>query len=812
MHLRRLVVVVVLMATACSTMSRSPSSPDSPQPWVNKGNSIPERRLAPEPVIEQIIDAGTQTVLWKTGQPIAPSLKAGQLIWIVGRNFGAGPLVDESSKAAQLDSDRKNDLAKLVFGNVRALERDVTMYRGVIDLVGVVQAIATMTNIYKEYPGPSKSGGTFSEKSIHWPQTWPKDIESWQDGKIVTKVPITVKPGSMDLVIQVQKRLGFVRSRGVDLTIPDPLRERVEGYGSYGGPDVMDEHLVGIYDSPSVSKGVRIQVANVDWENARAEGERIYWMFDFNTGLTHYALKTNFRGILAGTAENRMEPQKGKFDPRREIGAIAITDATAQGLPAIVTEKSYAFRPSPMPSPLKLVSNDVTVYPVTPQPYVGYVDARYSNFPPGKHIGFSCAVCHAAEVKYQTYASVSGGTPVAVTQVFNGIPNPYWSMRFAAVTPTIGVKSHLDNPVVAKNPLPYINGHSLRETLEETDKSLLFHHIYKGTADSSLLRDAAEVGSFFRNDFLYSPIAIPIITQHTPVRRALSRSEHIAGFEGSYTHSEEPDGAFGAHTLRALQSFTTYMGTLGEQHDLLVRIGLYKWLSVKHPDELKSKTSFVEADWNTYRENARWNNAQQFEVLNARIAKGREAFQRKCETCHSDNFGTHTDENMMPLKDVGSYFSPTAWHRQMGSIRTAMIRDLFWVQKRGMLHDGHVRDGADNIDSAMLLVNPDRCNTGSDLYRDMYTVGGKRGFKIPKSSMLDEKSRRAQDAAVKHQRHFVEVGNDFVWDYQANAHEVSNFESGQEVSKPKSLAAAPHPWCASDMDEADALVHYMLTL
>lgn len=38
----------------------------------------------------------------------------------------------------------------------------------------------------------------------------------------------------------------------------------------------------------------------------------------------------------------------------------------------------------------------------------------------------------------------------------------------------------------------------------------------------------------------------PNATNHMPIRRSLSHTESYVGFEGSYIHSEEPDGAMGS--------------------------------------------------------------------------------------------------------------------------------------------------------------------------------------------------------------------------------------------------------------------------
>src|SRR5262249_34409963 len=85
----------------------------------------------------------------------------------------------------------------------------------------------------------------------------------------------------------------------------------------------------------------------------------------------------------------------------------------------------------------------------------------------------------------------------------------------------------------------------------------------------------------YGNDYFFSPQVMPIISNHTPVRRALSRSELIDGFEGAYLHGEEPEGARGPMSSRSLQDLTLYTSTLRQEDELLRRIGMYRWLAYK---------------------------------------------------------------------------------------------------------------------------------------------------------------------------------------------------------------------------------------
>src|SRR5439155_25080038 len=99
---------------------------------------------------------------------------------------------------------------------------------------------------------------------------------------------------------------------------------------------------------------------------------------------------------------------------------------------------------------------------------------------------------------------------------------------------------------------------------------------------------------------------------------------------------------------------------------------------------------------------------------------------------------------------VGRFFSPTIWQRRTQAIRTAILQNLFWMQQRGLLSDGHiVSDAPDNINGLDLLVRPERCQapTGpdgsvdlaraSDLYKRLYTIpqGAGHGFRISSAGL-----------------------------------------------------------------------------
>src|ERR1700736_3521440 len=105
---------------------------------------------ADAPVIESVVERDSGTVLWSIANPAAqPLLKPGQAILLKGRNFGQGALTaarpglgppaggvhpgGERSIASSPPEARGNELAKVLFGTVRALDRILSSYRARID-------------------------------------------------------------------------------------------------------------------------------------------------------------------------------------------------------------------------------------------------------------------------------------------------------------------------------------------------------------------------------------------------------------------------------------------------------------------------------------------------------------------------------------------------------------------------------------------------------------------------------------------------------------------------------------------------------
>ncbi len=629
------------------------------------------------------------------------------------------------------------DYSKVIVGGVRALERTLPMYEGTVNL---------LKQLFYEKPKIFDS--------------WPQDILSWNDTQISIRIPLTASKGP--LVIQIQKRLSDNPSLGnlsVAWKIKDPITERVETRSK------TEEYPIARVAPPELSNEVATEIINSHYSQLVQAGEAIYWSYDYNIGVVHHRKGMDWKSILEGKA---IDPVTGSIaDPEKLFGAYRIDSAEVPE----VAKKEVTFSPYPIPVPLKPVFR-APLYKGTTKPtgFTGYVSAE--SIDPltqtkGRWVGFNCASCHAQRVSYE---ASPGKT---VTRIFPGIPNSEWSMKWATLSSLSGVKGKEKG----------IDGHT-----ENIDKTLILYYMPKGTGEHTLVRPSLD-GSNYANDHLFSPIAIPPITHHLPVRAALSRPAIIAGFEGSYIHAEEPDGAIGAMRADALKQLTAYMSTLNQNDKTLQNIGIYRWLK-----QTQKLNEIANAGEGQFLQSER----QSYPLLVQRINRGRKVFELNCQNCHAPNFGTYTDENMYTLSEVGSYFSPTLFQRQTQSVRTAILQNLFWVGKRGLLHDGHVKSLED-------LVSPDRCREGSPLYQKYYTLSPST-FRIPKGNA-------AQEAALRNQAYFVDVNWDkenLYWDYQKMRQEFGPKELGTNDTVP--LPAAPHPWCAKSKDEVDDLVAYLLTL
>lgn len=606
--------------------------------------------------------------------------------------------------------------------------------------------------------------------------------------------------------------------------------------------------------------------------------------------------------------------------------------------PQVVFDEQSFEGATPYPIPMAIdlpFSEPLDEGRTRPTGWAGYVYAEASQPVPGRTgtgewIGFSCASCHADRVTFEVDAAGN-----KVTKLFNGIPNPNWKATWLALSgrghnlrtdeplPTEfvrhdfpkGIKEKVDDDfwVSVLRPLSSLGIGYVERKLKEAedeestsfvDKTLLAYSLPPGTSESTFVGRTGTLGAY-ANDYFFSPQAIPIISNHTPVRRALSHSELMNGFEGAYLHGEEPEGARGPMTSRALQSLTLFASTISQEDELLRRIGLYRWLRHKEMMGLLARDgaeppnegAFVsdgysrelilspprfppkeepDSGLHSLRDaafadptgEAARNDpfGRRYPALAERIVEGAASFRQSCARCHAaGNLGTWTNEDMHPIsasggaEPVGRYFSPTLWNRRTQAIRTAILQNLYWVQRRGLLSDGHVRNGVvENMDGLELLVRPERCQApvredgsvdlgqASDLYKRLYTIrtGSDHSFRVPGAGRRMEVVTRfgsnpgafeqvpvaMQDRTVLPEeadfmeRHAYFASRDdgyLYWNYQKMRREYGMLEFGldpedsEDSKRIGGLPATPHPWCVeegADQAEIDNLVMFLLTL
>jgi hypothetical protein len=991
---------------------------------------------ADAPVIESIVDRDSGTTLWSTSNPDAhPVLKPGQAVLLRGRNFGPGPLTaarpgldppaggtapangGRSARASAPEAQGK-ELSKVLFGTVRALERNLSSYRARIDVgTGLASVMARLQGRALDY---------FVEPWEPIPDTWAGDIYGWSDTGIDLTVPITAYEGPIQVIrIPVTGNYVLDIKTGKPLLYPDPNTARVTIDKRYAFVDVWpiartDETVlasnavsVGIaldgndrlhYGSatatnPAEARAARQSLAATGTQrlikripslrSASAQyayGEKAYWAWDWNLAATHFVLGIDWDGVFGFDFDRKasrleilakeLEYQKsGIPEPKIEADGYTFPELAADGtvkqtsLHKALIDRSTGEGIRPFTSfgaiPLlpesgatKLIAPpvafdnqtfaDPTPYPISPalrlpppfpkpltggqtKPtgWAGYVFAEVASLTPGYRktvdwIGFNCAACHAARVTFEYEADGK-----KVSRFFNGIPNPDWRATFLTLSGRTlglvaneglplnfiqqdypgGIQKHIESQGRISGLLgplhravdAFLSRHGIALSRQKVDKTLLIYNLPPGSVEATLFNSADSPGDY-ANDYFFSPQAIPIITNHTPVRRALSRSELIDGFEGAYLHGEEPEGARGPMSARSLQDLTLYTSTLHQDDELLRRIGVYRWLAYKghsdwlgnsvnegtfvsfgyQPDDLLKPAGFPPRPapaegLGAVRGAARSATSgpvsqsdafsQRFPDLVQHVRRGAKLFKDRCGRCHAPgNAGLWTNEDMQPIsaaggsEPVGRFFSPTIWQRRTQAIRTAILQNLFWMQRRGLLSDGHiVSDAPDNINGLDLLVRPERCQapTGadgsvdlalaSDLYKKLYTIrqGSDHSFRIPSAGMRFElytrlgsdktgvlqqvlapdANRRVteeEDRLVARHAYFTKMADGYYyWDYQKMRREYGILEFGLDPKDPQSrgriggVPAAPHPWCMPDgssQADIDDMVIFLLTL
>ena len=717
-----------------------------------------------QPVAQQMLVNGA--LVWTAGTPgVAPTLRPGDTVVLKGSGFGSGTDIDFS---------------KIMIGNSRVLETDLVMYKQKLDI------------------GSSTNYETGEVRS-----NWPKDVVAWSDAQVEFRVPAHVSKGPIKL--QVQKRIGYntsLKHPGQPHNIIDAQQYRLNA------PANVNCDVVSVLsDETKAMAPIAVNVSNTSFADMVKLGRQTFWSYDYGLGVAHKFKSLDWTKIFTGKTTDPYT--RLVADPAKLFGAVK---TVAGQVPAEAIDDVY-FDPYPQESPipgLLMLAPQLTAGNTSNSGWVGYryAEASHPVLGKGKWIGFNCASCHGYQISYSKGAS-------QITKVFPGLPNPGWSQKWTVLGDKTGDTTATFSFIVGNEPGP-----AWAPGTSKVDKTPLLYLMPAGAAEAALTRTAGE-GNLYDNDYLFSPTAIPNVTNHMPIRRALSHTESYVGFEGSYVHAQEPDGAMGSMDQKSLKALTAYMTTLDENDDDLRNIGMFRWLKSNNKLAQTGTTTttegtFVQQGWKSY------------PGVAMNVALGKASFDQACASCHSDKVGANTNEKMIRLDQVGRFFAPTDFQYKQQSIRATYLRNMYWVSSRGLLTDGHVRNMED-------LVNPDRCSEGSALYKQYYTLHAPvrpapgtadqptpapdlnrkgdvfRVYKAKKKNIFDTTSP-ARNLFVERHKYFVTVPGDddyYYWDYQKLRREF-----GPEVGAPGPIGmpASPHPWCAKSSSEVSNLVQYLMTL
>ncbi|MCC2639401.1 MAG: hypothetical protein K0Q68_3120, partial [Moraxellaceae bacterium] len=673
------------------------------------------------------------------------------------------------------------DFSKIMIGNSRILETNLRMFNQSLDIIAQVNYETPFTH-----------------------STWDKDVVGWTDSQVQFKVPVHASKGPIRL--QVQKRMGYLNSLlrpGQPHNVIDAQTKRITNNFFSHKCDVVSQ----LSAETKAITPINVTVNNTGFAGLVTQGRKIFWSYDFNIGLAHKMRNLDWAKIFT---YKTIDPiTRAPADPAKLFGAYR---TVAGEVPAEAINDVY-FDPYPMENPIPgfLLTTQKKRGNTKNTGWVGYRNAEsiHPYTGAGSWAGFNCASCHGYRISYEK-------TPTTrVTKVFPGLPNPEWSMKWTVLGDKAGATTATFDGIVASE-----EGPSWAPGAADIDKTTLLYYMPAGTGEHNVVRMVGE-GSETDNDYQFSPITIPNVTNHMPIRRSLSHTESYVGFEGSYIHSEEPDGAMGSMRAADLKALTAYMTTLDADDRDLINVGMYRWLKSRGKLEAQTGSAaltegqFVQSGWSS------------FPGVVAEVNRGKTAFDRDCGSCHNDKVGANSNERMFRLDQVGRFFAPTIYQKDQQSIRVAYLRDMYFTQSRGLLSDGHVRNLED-------LVNPERCTEGSPLYNQYYTIHpavrpalgtpdqpaawpdlNRKGdvFRVYRNKEYSDNDPSTQrNRFIERHKYFVKVDWDpdnYYWDYQKMRREYGPGEMG--TAQPIGMPAAPHPWCSAGSDDIDSTVQYVLT-
>lgn len=719
----------------------------------------------PQPVVSQMYVNGV--LRWSAGATAAPSVAPGDTIRLVGTGLGNGPDID---------------FTKLMIGDTRVLETNLVMFEAKLDIA---------------------STANYEVGQLR--DSWKKDIISWTPTQVEFKVPLHVSKGPIRL--QIQKRTGYLTSltrSGQPHNIIDTQLERLDvKERSDWNCDVIST----LSDETKAIAPINVTVSNPSFNDQVTLGRKIFWSYDFGLGVAQSFKGLKWDKIFAGQTTDPYT--RLKANPATSFNAYKAVsgEVPAEAINAVFLD------PYPQKTPIPgflLIDAQLTAGNTTSSGWAGYRAAESSHplLGKGSWIGFNCAACHGYRISYGKGSST-------ITKVFPGLPNPGWNTRWTTLGDKSGDTTANFSYIEDTEPGPaWAPGDA------KVDKTPLLYHMPPGTAEAAMTRKAG-VGTIYDNDYVFSPTAIPNVTNYLGIRRSLSHTESYVGFEGSYIHAQEPEGAFGSMDAKSLRALTAYMSTLNENDGDLINAGLFRWLNSNGKlsqtgASTTTEGSFVQRGWQAYPG-----------VVSA-VNAGKATFDAKCASCHADKLGLNTNEKMIPLTEVGRFFAPTDFQYRVQAIRTTFLRNLYWVSSRGFLSDAHVRNLED-------LVHPDRCREGSALYNQYYTIHAparpgkgtpdsvffapdlnRKGdvFRVPKATKKNifDTTAEARNRFVERHKYFSTRAGDndnYYWDFQKMRRE---FGPEMGASGPIGLPATPHPWCANNSGEVANLVQYLLTL